>query len=181
MRFPTSFRRRVGDPSDHVPQEWLQQGYTHLAGSRQVAQYLVPQLGTDELPLPGKPLQRRDNIHEVKFAAAGGFVFPSQSSRVVVGYRGPDGVPPLLADLFVFDETSTSWFTIPSPTGGVLTPGTLAYFDPPCILAEDLEVSGNIVHMVDSLEVLLIPWSMAKCALPVSVYTFVLGTVGNRG
>lgn len=189
MRFPTIFRRRVGEPPNPVPQEWLQPNPDLIKPGEDWRRYLIPELGSDEPPITRESFpspSRRDNLHESTMVNKNGF--PSQ--RIAVGYLGPENAPSLAADAFIFDETSGSWFKIPSPSGGTLSPGELTYFDPPCLLdhsrAKKHELDES--NQAGSLEVLLIVRAMTPegfslrgdlrkpDTFPQGVYTFVLGT-----
>jgi hypothetical protein len=84
MRFPTVFHRRVGEPTSDADLSdplWFEP----LPGCVARSKVLVPELGSDTVPLLGEPLKRWDNLHASRLADQAGFT----SQRVVVGYQAP--------------------------------------------------------------------------------------------
>ena len=194
MRFPTIFRRRVGkpEPGSKFPdvRHWFED--ISPADGLSLRGKLIPELGSDKIPTSKDDLPRRDNLHESRLVNVNGF--PSQ--RIVVGYRGPENAPSLIVDMLLFDETSTSWFKVPPCDGkGHLIPGTLSYFDPPCLLDHSRAKKNpeDESHQAGSLEVILIVRAETPDGtrpgnveigptFKTGIYTFVIGTdVSNPG
>jgi hypothetical protein len=153
MRFPTTFRRRVGATPDELKE-----------------------LGKDEPPTGGRP-EKADNFHESRLVNANGF--PSQ--RVVVGLVGPKEAAgrrvPVEAWLHVDD---VGWLRVPGDEDVAV--GGLAYFDTPCLIDHGRSRSDNDGHNPGALEVVVVPRPPKKPALPPGIYAFVLGTdVSNPG
>jgi hypothetical protein len=175
MRFPTMFRRRVGElPEDAPPDDKK-----------------LPKLGSDEPP-EGKP-KKADNFHTSRLVNFNGF--PSQ--RVAVGAAGPKEargrrVP---VEVWMHEERTDAWFLVPGPSE--LRVGTFAYFDAPCLLDHGKGRSDDDSHTPGDLGVVVVPALpvgppqpeaegasklVQPALLPDGLYSFVVGTdVSNPG
>ena len=162
MRFPTMFRRRVGDQPEGEKEE-------------------LRELGKDERP-EGKPT-KGDNFHTSRLVNTNGF--PSQ--RVVVGRVGPKEAvgPRVPVEMRLHEDRTEGWLRVPGD--GFVEVGGLAYFDPPCLLDHGKGRSDDDSHNPGSLDVLLVPGTPpvaagVEPAFPPGVYSFVVGTdVSNPG
>lgn len=161
MRFPTMFRRRLGDQPEDEKEE-------------------LRELGKDEPP-EGK-IKRADNFHESKLVNLNGF--PAQ--RVAVAVVGPKGAlgRRLPAALYLHEDRTDAWLRVPGDAE--LLVGGIAYFDAPCLIDNGKGRSDDDSHNPGSLEVVLVverPGAGSEpSALPDGVYAFLVGTdVSNPG
>lgn len=161
MRFPTVFKRRLGDRPEGEQEE-------------------LKVLGKDEPP-EGKP-SKVDNFHESKLVNLNGF--PAQ--RVAVAVVGPKEARGrrLPAALYLHEDRTDAWLRVPGDRE--LEVGTVGYFDVPCLLDHGRARSEDESHNPGSLEVVLVverPGAGSELsALPDGVYAFLVGTdVSNPG
>lgn len=159
MRFPTVFRRRVGEPA------------TDTTTDRAVD----AQLGSDKRPT-GKPT-KADNFHTSRLVNFNGF--PAQ--RVCVGCVGPEdslgrSVP---IELWMYEERTDAWLRVPGDEE--IRVGGIAYFDAPCLLDHGRGRSDDDSHNPGSLDVVLVAGKPGG-PLAEGEYSFLCGTdVSNPG
>lgn len=137
MKFPTAFTRYVGE----CPKD-------------------ATRLGDDKVPT-GRPTG--GNHTAMRLANINGW--PVQ--RIVVGYQGPDGAPPVPATVYMHDDSTGSWFRTDRRRD--LEPGTFTYFDLP-VLTDNPNVT---VRDTGSIEVVIVPEKPANA--PAGKYVFVVG------
>jgi len=156
MRFPTVFRRRVGDAPEGAPD--------------------LPALGSDKPP-SGKPVAKADNFHTSRLVNFNGF--PSQ--RVVVGLMGPEEALGRTVPLtmWLHEDAVDGWLRLPGDMK--IEVGGIAYFDSPCLIDHGRGRSDDDSHNPGTLDVVLVPGELSGQPID-GDYAFVIGTdVSNPG
>ena len=155
MRFPTVFRRRVGELPDGAPE--------------------VTELGSDKVPTGApKGLRGTSGYHTSRLTNINGF--PAQ--RIAVAFIGPKREMNLPAALYLHEDATDAWLRIPGTDH--LQEGTIIYFDAPCLLDSGRGRSEDDSHNPGTLDVILIVG--ARDDAPSGEYVFLMGTdVSNPG
>ena len=128
----------------------------------------VPVLGTDGVPVDHTYLAQ-DNVFRTKISAG----HPAQQVIISYHYTGAGPAPDLLAQTYVFDGTTATWYTIDALAMS-LKPGDLAFVGIPQIIDRPQVAGGPAADStIDSLEFALVV-SVAG-GEPDGTYTFGLG------